>query len=368
MTSSSQDQRESRPFPNGIGDIYNDDWWKVLPAAFRTARSSWRARTALAATFDNDFLIAQTFRSHPIGFQSIFRYGRWAIFRLGLAMSRLGVSKQTHSRLVAKDLYEACANELDVGLFLSASCIDIAHEPNKSSSGPDFFAKPRATKLGWEVKHPHQSEHFQAREQLARRISESTNAFANREVTAMGWGLEIEIQDARLAEAILDLDSEQDLLAALQRRISEWAKRPSAGSFRAAVGVSFNARRCGTSGVSTSGPAFVGDTKLEIDRLVNVQLTKAAGQLDQGGVPGFVVLAREQSGLIGNYAQTLAQTLRAESKRFASVLGVMIYDHEVNDHAMLVSHAQLHLRSEARALTRELSVLQCGGRLRISFF
>jgi len=368
MTTISQDQHERRPFPNGIADIYNDDWWKVLPAAFRAAPWSWRARTALAATFDNDFLVTQTFRSHPLAFQSIFRFGRWAIFRLGLAMSRLSVSTRTQSRLVAKDLYEACANELDVGLFLSASCSDIMHEPSASSSGPDFFAKPRATKLGWEVKHPHQSEHFQAREQLTRRISESISSFASGAVKARGWGLGLAVQDGRLAEATQDPTSEHDLLAALHGRISEWAKRPSAGHFVAAVGVTFTARRCSTPSVSTSGPGFVGDTRLEIDRLVNVQLTKAAGQLDRGGVPGVIVLAREASGLVGNYARTLAQTLRAEPKKFESVLGIMIYDNEVNEHAMLVSRADLYLRSEARSLARELSVLQYGGRLGIRFF
>lgn len=65
---------------------------------------------------------------------------------------------------------------------------------------------------------------------------------------------------------------------------------------------------------------------------------------------------------------TLALTLRAEPKKFESVLGLMIYDNEVNDHAMLVSRADLYLRAEARSLARELSVLQCGGRLGIRFF
>jgi hypothetical protein len=139
MMASPPTNLERRPFPNGIGDIYDDQWWSVLPAAFRSAPWAWRARKALAEAFDNDFLIEQTFVSHPIGYQSIFRYGRWALFRLGLALSALNAFKATQSRLIARDLYEACATELDLGLFLGMSCLEIVHEPKASTSGARLF-------------------------------------------------------------------------------------------------------------------------------------------------------------------------------------------------------------------------------------
>lgn len=368
MMSIPRTEPERRPFPNGVADIYDDEWWRVLPAAFRATPWAWRARKALAGAFDNDFLIEQTFRSHPIGYQSIFRYGRWALYRLGLALSVLNASNGTQSRLLARDLYGACANELDVGLFLSVSCVETIHEPKASTSGPDYFAKPQETDLAWEVKHPQQSEHFQLRERLAGRISSSINTFINTGITAPGWALELVVQDGRLAEATLDVASECDLLGDLQQSISRWAKRPTAGRFVAAPGVAFIARRCPTASLVVNGPGFVGDPQVEVDRLVNVQLSKAALQLDEGGVPGFIVLAREGSGLAGNYARTLVGALRREAKKFASVLGVMLYDTEVDERAMLVSRARLYVRSESRRLARELSVLQRGGRLGIGFF
>lgn len=100
---------------------------------------------------------------------------------------------------------------------------------------------------------------------------------------------------------------------------------------------------------------------------MNVQLSKAASQLDEGGVPGFVVLAREGSGLAGNYAKTLVSSLRDQSKKFESVLGVMLYETEVDDRHMLVARARLYLRAEARSLARELSILQGGGQLGLQF-
>jgi hypothetical protein len=120
--------------------------------------------------------------------------------------------------------------------------------------------------------------------------------------------------------------------------------------------------------LAVSGPGFVGDTQVEVDRLVNVQLSKAASQLDEGGVPGFVVLAREGSGLVGNYTRTLLESLRTQPKKFESVLGVMLYDNEVDERSMLVSRARLYIRANARRLAGELSVLQRGGRLSIEFF
>lgn len=263
---------ERRPFPNGASDLYDDEWWHVLPAELRSTPWAWRSRKALVETFDHDFLIEQTFVSHPVGYQSIFRYGRWAMFRLGLALAILTTAKGTQGRLLARNLYEACANELDFGLFLGVSSVELVHEPKASDSGPDFFATPRATKLGWEVKHPQQSEHFQLREQLASRISTSVSTFVNSAIKAPAWSLELVVQDRRLAEATHDLFSECDLLAAFQRRISQWAKRPTSGRFVVGPGLAFVARRSPTASPAVGGPAFVGDTQIEVDRLVNVQL------------------------------------------------------------------------------------------------
>jgi len=368
MLSSPASNIERRPFPNGVGDLYNDAWWGVLPAALRSTPWAWRSRKALAKTFSNDFLIEQTFVSHPIGYQSVFRYGRWAMFRLGLALSIVNAAKGTQSRLLAQNLYEACANELDFGLFLGVSCVEIVHEPKALTSGPDYFAKPRATNLAWEVKHPTQSKHFQLREQLASRISTGVSTFVNAAIKAPAWSLELLVQDRRLAEATEDMASERDLLAAFQRSILRWAKRPTPGRFAVAPGLAFVARRTPTASLAVGGPAFVGDTQVEVDRLVNVQLSKAASQLDEGGIPGFIVLAREGSGLAGNYATTLVGSLRNQPKKFESVLGVMLYETEVDERHMLVSRARLYMRSEARSLARELLVLQRGGKLGISFF
>jgi hypothetical protein len=102
--------------------------------------------------------------------------------------------------------------------------------------------------------------------------------------------------------------------------------------------------------------------------LQRVHLAKAADHLKAGGAPGFVVLAREQSGLAGNYAGCLTEAIRAEPKKFGSVVGLVIYGTEVSSRHMLCGRAGIWLRSEARSLIPELSVLQRGGRLGLSLF
>lgn len=363
--------RVEKPFPDGTGHFYDEAWWPFLAAHARRAPTVLGARDALATAFDDQFLKAQTFHSHPIGYQSLWRYGRWSILRLGTALSIFGVSPDTQSRLIAPDLYEAAAAELDVGLWLAASCCAVRHEPCAPLTGPDFFATPQRTKLGWEVKQqPQRSQFLQGVELVATDLSRRMSGFAAQISTAQvsGWSLELSVADSRLIKASSDAAAKSALVVALQGATIQFAARPRAGRTQVAPGIAFNAQRNGALGVQISGPVFVGDASYEGDRFQRLHLSKAAAQLEAGGVPGFVVLARDHSGLVGNYCSSLVKAVRDEPKRFASVLGIVIYDLEVDTNHQLRTKAHICLRSEARSLLSELSVLGRHGRVTQSLF
>jgi len=305
-----------------------------------------------------------------MGSQSLWRYGRWAMFRLGLALVELGASPETKKRLIIPNQYGPCAAELDVGLWLTASCAVVQHEPTFPLSGPDFFACPKVTKLGWEVKQPQQSRALIGLTTAVTWLSMNLNRFTAQvaETSGLaGWSIELIVSEERLALAIADADSQEDLENSLQEMITRWAVNPRKGFVRAAdCGV--EVRRNATKGIQVTGPGFADDANYETQRLQRLHLAKAAQQLEAGGIPGFIVLAREQSGLIGNHARGLTQWIREQPEQCTAVLGLVIYDRQVDDRNVLASRAHLHLRSESRSLIPELSVLRRAGQLSLSLF
>lgn len=362
------EQQSERPFADGAMVLMSDAWWTWLPAQLRSAAVRWRATSALLDVFDDAWLRELTFMSHPFGRQVKFRYGRWAILRLGVALSLLGCSSDTKARLRTPGHYEACATELDFGLFLRLATPGVCHEPCVRGRGPDYFATIRS-ELAFEVKSPHQSESLMSYELLTQRLhsglDDARSAFAG----INGWALELMIEGDVLSRANKDAVTEHQLVESLKAAMLEWSRRPRKGDVPASRDVSLRARRCDGIGVGLSGPSFVGDADYEARRLLHVHVRDASDQLASGGVPGFVVLAREGSGLAGNYMHTLASAVRIERERFASVLGFILYDTEVD--AVLrrpVSLAHFFLRSEHRRLTPELRRFRRGGRASLQFF
>jgi hypothetical protein len=73
----------------------------------------WRAIAALVNVSGDDWLREQTHNSHPIAAAAMFRYNRWRLVRLGVALGTLPVTAEVRARLLAAEHFRACATELD---------------------------------------------------------------------------------------------------------------------------------------------------------------------------------------------------------------------------------------------------------------
>jgi hypothetical protein len=121
--------------------------------------------------------------------------------------------------------------------------------------------------------------------------------------------------------------------------------------------------------VQVSGPAFAGDAEYEMRRLLRLHVSDAAEQLEAGGVQGFVVFSREESGLLENHMRALSQAVRDNrEKTLSSVMGLIAYDTNVDKFSRVVASARIHLKSEARSLCSDLSLLGRGGRVDLRLF
>jgi hypothetical protein len=158
-------------------------------------------------------------------------------------------------------------------------------------------------------------------------------------------------------------------MAMLNGAIVTWSKRPGKADVTVTRVVTIRARRSAGTGVSMSGPGFVGHVAYEAERLLEQHIGEAAEQLDAGRVPGFVVLAKDGSGLVGNHARALCDALRADTRRFEKVFGFIIYDTDVDSLLRRpVSNARIYLKSEQQGVERQLRALQAGGRVSLRVF
>jgi hypothetical protein len=324
---------------------------------------------ALATVFDDVWLRDQTFASHPIGMQAQMRYGRWALFRLGVALSLLQVSDETRSRLRQAERYVECAAELDWGLFLALCGLKVEHEPLAPNRGPDYRVAGKTRAITFEVKCPNMSLALQAMERVAGMISMELQGMVTRLNIPRGWVIEPEISGPRLAKAAQDEADAQRLLTILRTGIVSWATAPKRADVQLDAGVSMSVRRRQAPGVQIWGPGFSGDAIYEAGRLVR-HLEEAADQISAAGVPGFIVLAQERSSLLGNHMGALARAIRDDQTGlYRDVAGLIAYSVDASgDHSRLLAHAQVFLKHEHRNLMPLIVRMQRAGNISFRLF
>ena len=127
--------------------------------------------------FGNSFIRDLRHGSHPLGAQTVLRFGRWALFRLGAALACYPVSAATREDLRSTERYVDIVAERDFGLFLASCGHAVRHEPSWPRRGPDYSVKCPARPVAFEVKHAHLSKHFSKLEKLAWRLSMDAQQF-----------------------------------------------------------------------------------------------------------------------------------------------------------------------------------------------
>lgn len=312
------------PFPDGVRHFYDPREWRCLPAAFRDSSLAWRARKALAKQYDHDWLQRQTFASHPISGAGMFKYNRWRLARHGLALDAFSISKETRARLLSSEHHVACAAELDVGLVLKVSGWDVVHEPLAPARGPDLRASRNGQDVYIEVKCPQLGRWINRLENMSVEISTALSAFAAK-LALPGWSIELVVSESELNRAAADATRAWALRHELENAIALWARKPHAGKFRCSLrGCAVAVRRANTPNVQLSGPGFAGDPAHQTERLLRL-VYEAADQLQRAPGPGYLVLADERNGLVGNHAGAVCHALRTDPL-LSAIAGFLIYD------------------------------------------
>ena len=352
------------PFPNGVQTWYADEQWNIVPAELRKSRWMWRARKTLATIFDDPWLRAQTFQSHPISIQSRFRYNRWGLFRLGVACDILRLSSKIRDKLRLPLEYIPCAAELDFGLFLRCTGAKVQYEPLAPKRGPDFDSCWGAQPVPFEVKCIQFSDAFKKMERVATTLAMEFSGMTCALTRLSGWALQLRVDEATLMAAAEDDRVLESVVAGLGTTIRDWASDPRAGEFPPHAAVQFHANRWGVPGVSVCGPGVGGDASHEVFRM-RTHLLDAADQLAQTRRPGFIVLSQERHSLIRNHIGALVR-LMSDEVELRHVAGIILYDVELNDALRrLVSNALIYTRLEHRKLLPALSQLRMGGRVSV---
>lgn len=354
---------DARVFPNGSGDLLDPSWWTCLPRNLRRYRT--RACEGLLQGFDEPFLQRLTYGAHPLGAQAIFRYGRWALLRSGLALAMRTVDQSLVNELQDAKKYSDFTAELDFGLFLSAGG-HVQWQPFGNDGGPDYLLSLPGELIAFEAKHPHQSSNLRSLELFVGGVSQEASRIANSS-KLRGWSLEIAVPNELILHAATCSTAEVELRGEVFGEIEAWVHKPRSLAFARRRGVSLSATRCSIPNVQVAGPSFRGRRDLELRRL-HEHLDKAASQLLAGGVPGFAVFSREESGLVRNYARDLIGAIREDRDgKFAMMLGLVFYDLEVIG-SWLLPTAYVSLRHESKRLVESLSSLGRGGRVRFELF
>jgi hypothetical protein len=352
------------PFPSGIQTWYADELWNVVPSELRKSSLMWRAKKSLATVFDDPWLRAQTFQSHPISIQSRFRYNRWGLFRLGVACDILKPSSRIREKLRIAREYIPCAAELDFGLFLRCTGAKVQHEPLAPSKGPDFDANWGAQPVPFEVKCIQFSDTFKQVEHAACTLSMKFSGMACSLTHLSGWALQLHVDEAALTSAAKDEEFLDAMLAGLATTLRDWATDPSAGEFPLRTAVRFRAKRWDVPGVNVGGPAVGGNARHEAFRL-RTHLLDAADQLVQTRRPGFIVLSQERHSLLRNHVDALVRLMRDEQS-LRHVAGIVFYDVELDDiRRRLIPNVLTYTRREHRRLLPSLSQLRLGGRVSV---
>ncbi|HVY29651.1 MAG TPA: hypothetical protein VHB79_23990 [Polyangiaceae bacterium] len=359
----------TRPFPDGIAAWLDDAWWNVIPAQYRNAPIVWRARLALASALDDVWLREQTFDSHPIGLQARMRYGRWALLRLGVALCAFEVSDETRARLRTARHYVPCAAELDFGLFLATCGLNVEHEPLAPERGPDFRITANARAITFEVKCPDMSKALQATERVAGMLSMELQALVTGLKVSLGWFVEPMVSQRQLAKAAKDQSEAERLLTVLRTAILTWARSPKPLDLQLGTDMSLSIRRREAPGIQVWGPGFGGDVLHEVRRLVRL-LQEAADQITAAKTSGFIVLAKERSGLLSNHLRDLTSVIRDDrTDLYRHVAGLISYSVEVSSsRSRLVARAHVLLKHEHRRLEPLVRRMQRGGEVSLQFF
>ncbi|MGC4088185.1 MAG: hypothetical protein QM756_09845 [Polyangiaceae bacterium] len=357
---------ETPVFPQGSRIWFDELQWAVLPARYRNSRIARSARASLASVFDDDFLRIQTLASHPIGFDWILRNGRRALFRVGAALTRFGISHETQTRLRDPKQYRACTAELDFGLFLALTSTATKHEPLAPSSGPDFLVESAIGACAFEVKAPNDSQPLAARSKAAVHLATELQRLVSQPSGKWGWQIEPRIASS-FWPSLNDEHARSDTLTAMLDALKRWALRPTEAPIQVGAEVTLAILRRYEPGVQIFGPAFEGDLDAEAARLVNVHATRAATQLGKLNVPGFLVFSTEQSGLIVNYVDGVLRALRENPTAFGHVAGIVVFGLRPMQ-ARLIPIAQVYLRAEARRLLPLLDAWSRVGCVSVRFF
>jgi hypothetical protein len=263
-------------FPQGTRAWFDDSSWMFIRAEHRRSKFACRARNALARAYHDNFLCEQTLASHPLSLEWRMRYGRYAIFRLGAALAKLGSSDETETRLRDPRQYRACAAELDFGLFLATTGALVRHEPLKPARGPDFSLNLPFGVFGFEVKSPTASASFAARAGSALRFASELQRLAPQVPGKRGWVVEARAAAERWCSLVHE-ESLSETIRATDAHLRGWSRRPREIELCVEPGISLSVRRGAASGVQVWGPTFVGDVESEASRLLHVHAQRVDG-------------------------------------------------------------------------------------------
>lgn len=184
----------SRPFQQHTSNAgtsyypFAPNWHADTQWRREIARSPRAVRRALAKyreLLDDKTIYTHDWRAHPIVADYKFNGNRWRMLETGIALAQFSESNEFRRGLLNPAAYPQTCAELRSCLLLQQMRFSLVREPSnqrgqhgkRKRKGPDWLALRGSTAYGVEVKCPHVSDDYRARQELITHVATSLHGY-----------------------------------------------------------------------------------------------------------------------------------------------------------------------------------------------